>query len=1542
MTGASTLVELLIARASPGGGKDAGYRFEREDGSEDILDLTALETRARALASHLLAHGRRGDRVLLYYPPGLDFIIGFFATGFAGMTAVPVPCPRGGTIGALAYAATAAVIADCTPRIALTTSDRVAALPAAASREGVIWIASDALPPASAGPSGPPFPAPGQRDLPSPDDIAYLQYTSGSTGMPKGVMITHAQALANLAAIGAAMDLPAGAPGVTWLPHFHDMGLAGGILFALYGGHPLVLMAPQTFLKRPVRWLRALTRHRGVWSGAPNFAYELCHRHIAAGERDGLDLQHWRVAVSGAEPVRRATVDRFAAAFAPVGFDAAALRPFYGLAESVVFVSGTRAEGGPRMVGAPAADGDASPALAYAACGTAAAGHHIALVNPETLERQSSGATGEIWVTGPSVAGGYWGRAAESEAVFGARIAGEPGTRWLRTGDTGFFDQGELVVTGRLKDLIIIAGTNHVPHDIEATVEAAHAAVRPGNVVAFAVEGDTDALVVAAEVFADLGNDAPETVIAAVRAAVSDAHGIAVRSVVLLRRRTLPKTSSGKLRRAAVRDAWCDQRLEGVIAAWPMQPSAPAARASVALPAKACPDANALTATLVRHVRRLLGDPDLHVAVERPLHQLGLGSLELADLRAAIEQEMTIDLPLERLLRGWSIAEIAAERAAPPGTTAGRHPWETLVNPEIGALLRRFRLDRPFTSGAGAWLTWDDGTRILDAIAGFGALPFGHNPPEIWPALDAARTAAAPSLVQPSMNDAAGALAEALLAIAPPGLRHVCFANSGAEATEIGLKIARAATGRPGFLSTTNGFHGKTFGALSVTGRDTFQAPFGAPVLDVDYVPFGDIAALERVLVETGTRYAGFIVEPIQGEAGIVEPPRGYLAAAASLCRAHGVLLIVDEIQTGLGRTGAMFACDVECVAPDILLIAKALGGGVLPIGAVLYASGCHSAAFAGKHSSTFAGNGLACRVGLAALARLTANGGRLVDMVAERGARLEAGLRAVADRYPAARLGVRGRGYLLGLQLPAGRAAPAAHGLLDILAEQAMLAPLVASYLLNVCHVRVAPTLLGSDVVRIEPPLTLTEAEADLIVAAVGQVARLLAAGDAGALVNHLLNAPLSASAIGQTRTPPRPSAPSIVVAKHDARPWAFLAHPLDAAGFAAIDDTLARFSVPQLTELTDRLGGMIAPFVANTLSVEGSDRTACGTIILVPWTAQALARDRAGGLAAIRAAAELARTAGAGVVGLGGYCSIACGGGSDLAGSGVPVTTGNSYTAIAAVDAMAAACDRLDRPLDKAVVGIVGGGGSVGLGLAYLMAERVSRIVLVGNPGHRRASLARLRSAAAAIAAALIAGRDGVSGDLARRALAYHDRTGADAAAVANWLILAGDVELAADHAALAACDLVFTATSSPDLILAPELFRPNAILCDVSQPRNIGRATATARPDLLVLDGGLVTVPGAPDLGIRFGLAPGVAFACMCEPMILALEGRFDAAPIGLGVPLDYLRALRGWGARQGFRIAAPTSFGRPLEPADWRARRAHNLHDQGERYAQRPQS
>ncbi|MBB3587509.1 aminotransferase class III-fold pyridoxal phosphate-dependent enzyme [Sphingomonas sp. BK481] len=1424
MTGASTLVELLIARASPGGAAGAGYRFEREDGSEDILDLAALETRARALASHLLAHGRRGDRVLLYYPPGLDFIIGFFATGFAGMTAVPVPCPRGGTIGALAYAATAAVIADCTPRMALTTSDRVAALPAAASREGVTWIASDALPPVSAGP-GPPFPAPGQRDLPSPDDIAYLQYTSGSTGMPKGVMITHAQALANLAAIGAAMDLPAGAPGVTWLPHFHDMGLAGGILFALYGGHPLVLMAPQTFLNRPVRWLRALTRHRGVWSGAPNFAYELCHRHIAAGERDGLDLRHWRVAVSGAEPVRRATVDRFAAAFAPVGFDAAALRPFYGLAESVVFVSGTRAGRGPRMVGAPAADGEASPTLAYAACGTAAAGHHIALVNPETRERQSFGSTGEIWVRGPSVAGGYWGRAAESEAVFGAQIAGEPGTRWLRTGDTGFLDQGELVVTGRLKDLIIIAGTNHVPHDIEATVEAAHAAVRPGNVVAFAVEGDTDALVVAAE---------------------------------------------------------------------------------------------------------------------RPLHQLGLGSLELADLRAAIEQEMTIDLPLERLLRGWSIAEIAAERAAPPGTTAGRHPWETLVNPEIGALLRRFRLDRPFTSGAGAWLTWDDGTRILDAIAGFGALPFGHNPPEIWQALDAARTAAAPSLVQPSMNDAAGALADALLAIAPPGLRHVCFANSGAEATEIGLKIARAATGRPGFLSTTNGFHGKTLGALSVTGRDTFQAPFGAPVLDVDYVPFGDIAALERVLVETGTRYAGFIVEPIQGEAGIVEPPRGYLAAAASLCRAHGVLLIVDEIQTGLGRTGAMFACDVERVAPDILLIAKALGGGVLPIGAVLYASGCHSAAFAGKHSSTFAGNGLACRVGLAALARLTADGGRLVDMVAERGARLEAGLRGVADRYPAARLGVRGRGYLLGLQLPAGRAAPAAHGLLDILAEQAMLAPLVASYLLNVCHVRVAPTLLGSEVVRIEPPLTLTEAEAELIVAAVGQVARLLAAGDGGALVNHLLDAPLSASAIGQTRTPPRPSAPSIVVAKHDARPWAFLAHPLDAAGFAAIDDTLARFSVPQLTELTDRLGGVIAPFVANTLSVEGRDRTACGTIILVPWTAQALACDRAGGLAAIRAAAELARTAGAGVVGLGGYCSIACGGGSDLAGSGVPVTTGNSYTAIAAVDAMAAACDRLDRPLDKAVVGIVGGGGSVGLGLAYLMAERVSRIVLVGNPGHRRASLARLRSAAAAIAAALIAGRDGVSGDLARRALAYHDRTGADAAAVANWLILAGDVELAADHAALAACDVVFTATSSPDLILAPELFRPNAILCDVSQPRNIGRATATARHDLLVLDGGLVAVPGAPDLGVRFGLAPGVAFACMCEPMILALEGRFDAAPIGLGVPLDYLRALRGWGARHGFRIAAPTSFGRPLEPADWRARRAHHLHDQGEKYAQRPQS
>lgn len=1509
-----TLLELLECRAAePGAG--TGYTFLRNGVGEQKLSFAALDLEARLLAARLRARADPGDRVLLYFPPGLEFLVGLFASFHAGLIGVPAPSPRGRVVTTEEFAPVAAVIADCAPRLSLTTESVLASLPAEIrrARNGPEWLS------VGLGQTG----SPERLERPGPDALAYLQYTSGSTSSPKGVMVSHRNVMANLAAIYERLDHPDDAVGVSWLPHFHDMGLTGGLLSSLYGGFPFTLMAPADFLTNPLRWLRAITAHRGTWSGGPNFAYELCCRRVRPKDLEELDLSTWKVAATGSEPVRRATIDRFCETFAPAGFRREAMCPYYGLAETVVFATGTAAGAPPRTVPGrlPGNDGAVETGC-YALCGTTGTGHDVAIVDPETRRRVPPGEAGEIWLSGPSVAQGYWRREQESDEVFRAHFDGDSRT-WLRTGDTGFLHAGELAVTGRLKELVIVAGTNHAPQDIEATVEAAHPAVRPGNAAAFAVEGATDRLVVAAEVAKDLGDVVAGEVIEAIRAAVAERHGIAVDAVTLLRGRMLPKTSSGKLRRYAARDQWASG-FGDVVAEWPPRNAHHCEPTGVA---RSDPSGETIRTAAVRHVRRILGDSDCPVELAAPIHRLGLGSLQLAELKNALEVELGIEIPFPQLLQGCSIATLADSLGRGPveasASAASRHPFETYVNPAIGELLRRFNLDQPFVRGEGAWLERADGTRILDAIAGYGALPLGHNPEPIWSALSAVRDRSEPSLVQPSMNDAAGELAARLIALAPPGFAHVTFTNSGAETTEAALKLTRAATGRRAFLSTCNGFHGKTLGALSVTGKSSFQQPFGAPIFDVGYVPFGDAAALESELRRRGRDYAAFIVEPIQGEGGIVEPPAGYLAAAAALCAEHGVKIVVDEIQTGLGRTGALFACAAERVVPDVLLVAKALGGGLLSIGAMLYRADCYTEDFARNHSSTFAANSLACRAGLAMLDLLTAGHERLVDDVANRGGRLRDALQRLADRWPHVVASVRGRGYLLGIELSKRRDAYGRDSLLGVLAEQETLAPLLASYLLNVEHVRVAPTLLSHSVIRIEPPLNFTDEEVDLLVAALERGLGHLAERNTPALVNHLLAQP-------RPNPPPRTGDAPIrrvqVATGTTERRFAFLAHPIDATSYAELDPSLAGFTPAELAELEGRLHRAIEPFVAAEAEVAGAGAAAVGQFIIVPRTSEQLARGAQGSAAPLRDALAIARAGGAEIVGLGGYVSIASSGGMDLASAGVPLTTGNSYTAICGADAVIRAAELVGLDLSGATVGIVGAGGSIGQALSFLMAEQAGRLVLIGNPSRRQASLEALLRTAETVVDALLSGAAAEAGELATKARAHRARTGAAAGAVAAWLIEFGLLETTVDIAeALRDCDIVLTATSCPEPLVPGAALRHGAIVCDLSRPRNLSPRLAEIRPDVLVLDGGLVAVPGSPDLGWSFGLPRGVAFACMCEPMILALERRFTAAPLGLGVPLDYLQALRGWARKHGFELAELRSWGRRLTDLDWHRQR-----------------
>ncbi len=444
-----------------------------------------------------------------------------------------------------------------------------------------------------------------------------------------------------------------------------------------------------------------------------------------------------------------------------------------------------------------------------------------------------------------------------------------------------------------------------------------------------------------------------------------------------------------------------------------------------------------------------------------------------------------------------------AARASMDGAA---NPFARCVNPHLADLLRKLWLDKQFVRGEGCELFDNEGRRYLDCISAYGALPFGFNPAEIWQSLQEVQNDAEPSFTQPSLLGAAGELAQRLLEVAPQNMRHVTFTNSGAESIEAAIKLCRAATGRQGILSTHNSFHGKTLGALAATGNPDYQKEFCSPNGEFHAIPYGDADALAQELAQRPNHYAAFMVEPIQGEGGVVVPPRGYLARVREICTKAGVLLVFDEIQTGLGRTGAMFCCELEGVQPDVMTLAKALGGGLMPIGAVLCSEDAYTEAFALKHSSTFAGNTLACRAGLAALNLLTRDRAFLVQRVALYGARLKRRLRELQAKYPQLIAEVRGRGLLLGMRFELDRDRWP-ESLLGVAAEQGFFTPLFASYLLNVEGIRVAPTLNGKAVIRVEPALTIRWRECEQLLAAFERALALFATGDTGRVIGSILD---------------------------------------------------------------------------------------------------------------------------------------------------------------------------------------------------------------------------------------------------------------------------------------------------------------------------------------------------------------------------------------------------------------------------------------------------
>ena len=568
----ATLVTLLEDRAAAQP-DDRAYLFLSDRGGEEAtLTYRQLRDKARALAARLVACTQVGDRALMIFPQGVEFMLAFFACQVARVIAVPMMVPR--RQSSRDYSAN--IVVDCAPAVVLTTPELAARAEmrarfpgTPARRQGAPqWLAVDLASHEAVD---------GDFSPPAPDDTAFLQYTSGSTSAPRGVVVSHANFIANAAMIKASLGNTARSTHVNWVPLYHDMGLILNALQTFYVGALCVLMAPNAFMQRPLSWLQAIHRYRAEVACGPNFSFDLCVARYRAGDMQDIDLSGLKVALNGAEPVHAATIESFATTFAPHGFDRHSVFPAYGMAEATLLISGGRRGAGAvtrtvsradlqaRKVHTPS---DAADAQTLVGCGRALVGEQIAIVDPDTHRRLAADRVGEIWVNGPNTARAYWRNAEATADLLQARLAGDGETAWLRTGDLGFLDEdGEVFITGRLKDLIIIRGVNHYPQDIERTAAGAHAALRANGAAAFAVADahDEEELVIVQEVERTARHkiDAAELT-GLIRERIAEEHEVFARHIVLIRPGTLPKTTSGKVQRSLTRRLWQDGRLEVV------------------------------------------------------------------------------------------------------------------------------------------------------------------------------------------------------------------------------------------------------------------------------------------------------------------------------------------------------------------------------------------------------------------------------------------------------------------------------------------------------------------------------------------------------------------------------------------------------------------------------------------------------------------------------------------------------------------------------------------------------------------------------------------------------------------------------------------------------------------------------------------------------------------------------------------------------------------------------------------------------------------
>ncbi|MBD1938350.1 non-ribosomal peptide synthetase [Microcoleus sp. FACHB-68] len=660
----ANLVELLRYRAFHQPEKIA-YTFLPEGETEEIsITYQELDRQSRAIAASLQSLAASGERALLLYPAGLDYLVAFFGCLYSQVIAVPLYPPKvKRNLSKIQVIAT-----DAQASFALTTTRIAGNLEAIFERapqlKAMQWLATDALIDQEEAWFEPAI---------NPDDLAYLQYTSGSTSTPKGVMISHANVLHNIDCIDRGFEHTQDSVAVTWLPHFHDMGLIDGLLKPLYKGIPCYFMPPAAFIQRPVRWLEAISRYQATHSGGPNFAYDLCARKISPAQRATLDLSSWRVAYNGAEPIDKQVLEQFFKVFEPCGFRWDAFCPAYGMAETTLKISTVHKKDAPvfRAVEAAALEKNRVVEIAeneegartLVGCGYPDFDINVAIVNPDLLSRCADGEVGEIWVAGSSVAQGYWSRQEETKATFQAYLSDTGEGPFLRTGDLGFFHKKELFITGRLKDLIIIRGRNLYPQDIERVVERSHPALRLAANAAFSVQVEREKqLIVVQELESRQAPDIEE-IAAAIRQAIAEEFEVEVYGVVLIKPTTIPKTTSGKIQRRACKTEFLNGSLEVLGSSLLTLVAESETRLTREILLAETPEARVpvLEAYLLEQVTRVLPVKLPINSLQQPLNSLGLDSLKVFELKNQIETDLGVSLSVADFFEEINLAQLAAQ-----------------------------------------------------------------------------------------------------------------------------------------------------------------------------------------------------------------------------------------------------------------------------------------------------------------------------------------------------------------------------------------------------------------------------------------------------------------------------------------------------------------------------------------------------------------------------------------------------------------------------------------------------------------------------------------------------------------------------------------------------------------------------------------------------------------------------------------------------------------------------------------------------------------